>query len=132
MKNLVNNLFLILILIGFIISVYLTYIHYSYNSYFCGVENNCNKVLTSRYSKVFNLPLSFWGAIYFLIITFLFIKRFFNTLFKFLIFLGIFISLTSIYLQFVVIKSICIYCLVIDFILLALPFFLISKCFYQR
>lgn len=132
---LAKNLFFILVLIGFIFSAYLTYVHYySYNPYFCGGGKNCDKVLTSKYSEVFNLPVSLFGAFYFLtlIIIWFFQKKFlaikiFKIFFKFLIFSGVLIALVSIYLQLIVIKSICIYCLIIDFILLILPFFLMGK-----
>lgn len=139
MKLLIKNLFLFLVLVGFVVSSYLTYEHYSYNSYFCGVEKNCDKVLTSKYSEIFNLPVSLLGALYFLalIIIWLFQRKIlaiqiFNIFLKFLIFGGVLTALISIYLQLIVIKAICIYCLIIDFILLILPFFLISKCFSQK
>lgn len=135
MKVLIKNLFFILILTGFLISVYLTYVHYSYNSYFCGAEKNCDKVLTSKYSEIFNLPVSLLGALYFLILIIIWVFqeniltiKIFNIFFKFLIFVGVLTALVSIYLQLIIIKAICVYCLIIDFILFILPLFLINKC----
>lgn len=138
MKNLKENLFLILVLVGLLISLYLTYVHYSYSEYFCSVQKNCNKVLTSKYSQIFNLPISLFGVIYFLVLSgaWLSFKNFFNLptllvklfnkFFKPLIFGGVLISLISIYLQIFVIKEICFYCLGIDLILLVLPFLVMN------
>lgn len=130
MKILIKNSFLILVLIGFLFSVYLTYVHYFLiDSYLCGVEKKCDEVLTSKYSEFLNLPISLWGVIYFMILIFFWLLRknilfipIFNFFLKFLILGGIFVALVSIYLQLVVIKAICIYCLIIDLVLLILPF----------
>ena len=68
----INKVFYYLILIlnlsGFLISLYLTYVHYSSNIYVCPAGNDCDKVLTSKYSRIFGIPISLLGTIYFLMV----------------------------------------------------------------
>lgn len=101
-------------LITFFISLYLTKLSYS-TSISCSIFDGCNNVLTSKYSKIFNIPISIFGAIYsaFLIILFYFENK------KFLIpltFLGASLALILLYLQIFIIKSICFYCTLVDLI----------------
>jgi len=101
-------------LITFFISLYLTKLSYS-TSISCSIFDGCNNVLTSKYSKIFNIPISIFGAIYsaFFIILFYFENK------KFLIpltFIGALIASFLLYLQIFVIKSICFYCTIVDLI----------------
>ncbi|MCS7201022.1 MAG: hypothetical protein NZ822_02670 [Patescibacteria group bacterium] len=115
---------LFLVLIGLLISAYLTYIHYSIDQYLCLNGDKCNLVLTSKYSKIFNIPLALVGLAYFSIFLFLLVLKI-NKRFLFLIsLLSAGFAIYLLYLQFFVIKSICSYCIVIDFILLILPILL--------
>ncbi len=113
-------LLLILNLFGLLTSLYLTYIHYSSNLYVCLAGDNCNKVLTSQYSQIFGIPISFFGTIYFLIVLILLVLKI-KKLIQILIFLGFVVGLILIYLQMFVLKAICFYCFLVDIILLISP-----------
>lgn len=124
-----KNLFLFFSLSGFLISLYLSYSHYFYNPYVCVIDGNCNKVLTSKYSQIFNIPISLLGIIYFFILlisNFLSTRfSFFKKIIKFLVFIGFLVGLILIYLQIFILKTICFYCFLVDIILLILPIILI-------
>lgn len=114
-----------ILIIGFLVSAYLAYNHYFSKSYVCIVNGGCDKVLTSKYSQVFNTPISLFGSIYFLILLiFLSLSknfRFLEKIVKIFVFIGFFVGLTLIYIQIFVLKAICIYCMIVDTILLISP-----------
>lgn len=122
-------------ILGFLISGYLTYVHYSLTSYFCPTGNNCNKILTSKYSSIFNIPISLFGAIYFISVFFLIYLinskkksfKFLNNLLQFLILVGFLTALVLLYIQIFVLKAICFYCFIVDSILLITPIILILE-----
>ena len=66
--------FLILIVLGSIIGLfdvgYLSMLEWQgKNSSACDLGGlNCNAVLTSQYSKLFNIPLAYWGLAYYLVL----------------------------------------------------------------
>jgi len=110
------------------------------NSSVAGIPINCARVIFSPYSEVSGIPLELLAAIWFIInIALVSILSFSNpkvskiTL-KFLFgwrFIGILIVPYLIYLEFFVVKAICLYCttmhimIIIDFIVIS--YFLFSK-----
>lgn len=111
-------LFLVLSFLGFIDSSFLTAKHYQDSPVPCLVFNDCDKVLTSRYATVGNIPVSLLGALFYLAIIVLTVayldaeKDFLLYLVSLLSILGFLLSLWFVYLQIFVIKAICPYCLV--------------------
>lgn len=110
--------FIIISFIGFLDATYLTVKHYLGISLNCFVFEGCDKVTTSQYATVFNIPVALGGAFYYLIIFILSVAYFDTRNLKILLFIppltliGFLASIWFVYLQFFVIKAICPYCLV--------------------
>lgn len=115
-----NALILILFLtfLGVVDAGYLTYEHYAKMIPPCstGIFIDCGKVLNSKYAVVYGIPVALLGLIhygFFLLNTLiaLFSKK---KLFKYFVILqsivGAFVSTYFMYIQFVIIGSICLYC----------------------
>ncbi len=110
-------LILILALIGFADATYLVIEHFLNKIPPCSI-GGCESVLSSPYSKVFGIPISLFGAVYyFSIVTLIF--AYFDTKKEILLRIPVFVSvlglLCSIWLISImafVIKAFCPYCLV--------------------
>lgn len=123
-------------LLGLADALYLTYLHYSHTLPLCssGLWVDCGKVLNSKYAVIFGIPLALIGVFYYtlLLINLLSLILTENKLFKYFTVLqvisGACASFYFMYLQLLVIRSICLYCslsAVISFLIffLALGFF---------
>ncbi|MDO9027754.1 MAG: vitamin K epoxide reductase family protein, partial [Candidatus Roizmanbacteria bacterium] len=136
--------FLILFsLLGIIDAGYLTYKHYSnvlppctVNS-FLPILSDCGKVLRSSYSVMFGIPLAVAGVFQYsllliaIIVLIIFRKKIFAYWIILQSMIGAIFSLYFMYIQLVILKSICIYCTLsalISFII----FFLGCKIFYKE
>jgi len=112
-------LFLIIIsFIGFLDATYITLKHYLGVPITCSILNGCEKVTTSVYSTVFNIPVALIGSVYYLIIFALIIlyldtkkETIFYTACK-ITALGFIASIWFTYIQIFVLKALCFYCLV--------------------
>ena len=121
MKPTINNKFAVgfagLSLIGFADTAYLTAKHFLGEIPPCTITG-CEAVLTSTYSEILGIPLSLFGAIYYLTILILSVlyldKRnstFLEITSKFTA-VGFITSIVLVYLQLYVIKAICQYCMI--------------------
>ena len=136
--------FLILFsLLGIIDAGYLTYEHYqqvippcTVNRFF-PIASDCGKVLRSSYSIMFGVPLAVIGVFQYsflliaIIALIIFRKKVFAYWIIFQSMIGAIFSLYFMYIQLVILKSICIYCTLsalISFII----FFLSYKIFYKE
>lgn len=120
----INNKWIIALLflsfVGFTVSAYLTAKFYLGEVPTCSVLKGCEEVTTSQYSKIGPFPISLFGAGYFLtllimLVAYLDMKK--TALLKlFMLFTipGALVSLVLLYLQFGVLKAICLYCLAAD------------------
>lgn len=120
-KLLVNKFFLglavLVSLIGFLDSVYLTISHYQGELPACTIVEGCNIVLTSSYSTILGVPISVLGAVYYLTIlvgsiAYIDTKR--AAILKFTAIatsIGMLASLYFFYLQLAVIKAWCQFCI---------------------
>jgi len=150
MKSKIFFFFILLFaLFGIIDAGYLTYEHYQQVIPPCTVNrflpifSDCGKVLRSSYSVMFGIPLSVAGVFqysFLLIITvsLLIIKksglkpkfvRMLTYLLALQSMIGTIFSLYFIYIQLVIIKSICLYCMLSAFISFVI-FFLVLKISY--
>ena len=131
------NIILALVLIGFIDSTYLTHDHYSVSETVkCGfgIFSDCGRVLNSKYSEIFGIPLAAIGLIHYFIFTvstvYLITKG--NRITRYIIIIlstiGLFASIYFMFLQLVVIRSICPYCTLSALVSFTL-FYLIQKYF---
>ena len=143
MKSTTLLLLVLLSILGIADAGYLTYEHYqqvippcTVNRFF-PIASNCGKVLNSSYSIMFGVPLAVIGIFQysFLLIAIIALIILRKKVFIYWIILqsmiGAIFSLYFMYIQLVILKSICIYCTLsalISFII----FFLICKIFYKE
>jgi|GEM_PF-3293220 len=117
-------LLLILFILGFLDSLYLTFKHYQSTLSSCqtpsipfmSIFNDCAKILISFYSEIFGIPLALIGVIHYLFLTiliFLITKKSLVIL-KYLLIIESIIdflaSLYFMYLQIFILQSLCFYC----------------------
>lgn len=105
-------------LVGFLDATYLTAEHYLEGPIPCSLLEGCEVVTTSKYATIFSLPISLFGAVYYLavlILAFLFLDLK-KTEFLWGIFAlstaGFLTSIFLLYLQIFVIEAFCLYCLI--------------------
>ncbi|MCS6874691.1 MAG: vitamin K epoxide reductase family protein [Pyrinomonadaceae bacterium] len=106
----------ILALIGLIDSIYLTIHHYTAKPVPCSIVEGCEKVLTSQYATIFDIPIAIFGAIAYALALFLAILIFYGyerlwllLLLQTLLMAGF--SAWLVYLQAFVIEAFCQFCL---------------------
>ncbi len=107
---------IILVLFGFMDSIYLTYQKITNNEVACSTSG-CNTVINSDYAYLIGVPLAYLGVIYYLtlvIIMFFVLKNkkpYWLKLLTLITISGFFMSGYFVYLQLFEIGSICIYCM---------------------
>ncbi len=116
MKSYYKWFFAILIILGFADSVFLTYEHYALTSYGCPISPwiNCLAVTTSKYSEIWGVPLSLLGSLYYAVLFFFLMKskeKMFRHFFILVSSFGVLFSLYLIYIQMFAIGLFCLYCL---------------------
>jgi uncharacterized membrane protein len=110
-------LFLVFSALGFTDATYLTVAHYTHAVIPCSIVSGCEKVTTSRYAVVGEVPVALLGSIYYFFIFALTLiyrdtkKPCAIKMATFGTFAGLGASLWFIYLQAFVIKAWCLYCL---------------------
>jgi len=120
---------IILALIGFADAAYLTIEHYQNEIPPCTI-GGCETVLTSQYAEIAGLPVSLFGAKYYLtllIILFIYLdskKEIFLRIPLLLSTLGALASLSLMFIMFFIIKSFCLYCTISAIV--SLTIFIIS------
>ncbi len=150
MKKTLKYIFLILTILWLIISSYLTYAHYNIDiestKSFCSIwwtlnfleqnnltQNSCSSVLKSDYSKIFWIPTSIFGIIFYIFVLIFFFltekikKIFIKNILTTILIIWFLESVYFTYLQFFVIDWFCIYCFssaVITLLLLLLNIYL--------
>ena len=90
----------------------------------CDLTGGCEAVLTSKYSRIFGIPLAYLGIVFSgsVILTGLLANHYLNfrRLFTWLLGFGALFSLGFLIIQFFVLKSVCQYCLVVDVLTIAM------------
>lgn len=113
-----HDLIIVLALLGFGISLYLSISHYLGFIVPCDITHGCETVLTSKYSVLFGLPLAVWGVAYFtsVIVSALLANHYemWRKILTGILTLGALSALVFLSLQFFVIKKVCQYCLTTD------------------
>jgi len=116
-KKTIGAFFLIFSLLGFLDATYLTVQHYQGVIPPCTVVNGCEKVLTSSYSTIANVPVALGGAVYYLAMIVLSLLYFDTKNHHWLkraahfSIIGLLASAYFISLQLFVIHALCLYCL---------------------
>ncbi|MGB3365633.1 MAG: vitamin K epoxide reductase family protein [Thermodesulfobacteriota bacterium] len=116
---------LILSIIGFLLSVYLTYLHYSEGqAAFCSQGSDCDAVRQSSYSSLLGIPVALFGAVGYALIfwfTYVSLSKSMRWVLLYIISLAGFVfSLYLTYLELFVINAICFYCVVSAVIMTAI------------
>lgn len=110
-------IFLVVAVAGFIDAAYLTAFHYLGEVPPCSIVEGCEEVTTSRFSTLFGIPISLFGALYYLFFIGLALAYIDTKNEKILFFAsyasisGFLVSLFLLYLQVFVIKALCLYCI---------------------
>ena len=114
-------LVLLVALVGFADAAYLTIEHFRGSIPPCSVASGifgCDTVLTSVYSTVAGIPVSLFGAVYYLFVmigAFAYIEGKREKIFRWslaLIFLGFLATLVLVYIMAFVLNAWCLYCLI--------------------
>jgi uncharacterized membrane protein len=119
---------ILLAFLGLLDSVYLVWVKYTGAYELCGPIGNCESVNTSQYSEIFGIPISLLGAgAYAIMIVLLLLENRsqiwaeFSSLIVFGISLiGVLYSIYLTYIEVVVLKEICPYCVISAIILVIL------------
>lgn len=112
--------------VGFVISLYLTFVHYRGYVSPCYVVHGCETVQTSRYSVVLGVPVALLGTIFFGVMFYLAIgvlTRYRVTLvraFKVLAFVGALAMIPLFLLQAIVLRAFCSYCVATEVVMLSI------------
>jgi uncharacterized membrane protein len=118
------DIIVILSLLGFADSVYLTVTKALGVAVPCDLTHGCGTVLSSQYSMFLGVPLAVWGIVFFsgTIIAALLANHYavWRRLLTVGLGVGSLASLVFLALQFFVIKEVCQYCLVTDVLAIAL------------
>lgn len=110
-------------LIGFSVSIYLTLMHFQGVVPRCYVVKGCDVVQTSRYSTVLGVPIALAGAVFFAIMFYLGIGLtagrhvWLIRTYRVLAYLGALAAIPLFLLQAVILKAFCTYCLVTEVVL---------------
>jgi uncharacterized membrane protein len=115
---------LILSFLGFVDATYLTIVDYKHLIPPCTITHGCEAVLSSKFARIYGVPLALFGVLYFVtsialnVLVFqhrgnVWIRRMFVTLNS----AGVVTAVILLYLQFIVIKALCQYCLLVELIL---------------
>lgn len=112
------DLIVLLAMLGFGISVYLATSELLGFSVPCGITGGCDQVLNSKYSKLFGVPVAFFGVLYFFgLVFFSLLANYYAKAKKMLTLMlsvGALGALVFLYIQFFIIRQICQYCFATD------------------
>lgn len=119
---------ILLAFLGLLDSVYLVWVKYTGAYAFCGPIGNCESVNTSQYSEIFGIPISLLGAgAYAIMIVLLLLENRsqiwaeFSSMIVFgMSLIGVLYSIYLTYIEVVVLKEICPYCVISAIILVIL------------
>ncbi len=113
-----HDIIIVLALIGFGVSMFLAVSHYLGYLVPCDITHGCEAVLNSKYASFVGLPLSVWGAAFFVgvILSSLLANHYilWRRLLSILLGLGALGSLALLIIQFFVIKKVCQWCFTTD------------------
>jgi uncharacterized membrane protein len=111
---------------GFVISLYLTLVHYRGYVSPCYVVHGCEQVQTSKYAVIAGIPLALLGTVFFGLMFYLGISLLTSSrvrvvqAYKVLAFLGALAIIPLFLLQAIVLKAFCTYCVATEAVMLVL------------
>ena len=111
------QIFILVAIVGLIDATYLSVQKFSGATIPCFVGGSCDIVTSSRFSEFFGIPISLFGALYYLTVV-IFVSRFLDKGLKKLMIaaivlasVGFLVSLLLLYVQAFVLHAYCLYCL---------------------
>lgn len=113
-----NWAFIVVSFSGFMDALYLSIQHFRGLPIICAILEGCNKVASSIYATILNIPVAYIGVAYYFLIFLLALwfltSKNRNTFFLMsgLTVVGFLASVWFVYLQIFVIKAICFYCMI--------------------
>ena len=111
---------------GFVISLYLTFVHFRGYVSPCYVVHGCEEVQTSKYSVILGVPLALIGTVFFALMFYLGIGVLTSSrlrvvqVYKVLAFAGALAIIPLFLLQAIVLKAFCSYCVATEVLMLLL------------
>ena len=111
---------------GFVVSTYLTIVHYRGYVSPCYVVQGCETVQTSKYSVILGVPVALLGALFFGLMFYLAVGLLRSRplmlvrVFKVFAFLGALAIIPLFLLQAIVLKAFCTYCVATEVLMLAI------------
>jgi len=111
---------------GFVISLYLTFVHYRGYVSPCYVVHGCEEVQTSKYSVILGVPLALLGTLFFALMFYLGIALLTGPrvqvvrAYKVLAFAGALAIIPLFLLQAIVLDAFCTYCVATEVVMLLL------------
>lgn len=111
---------------GFVISLYLTLVHYRGYIGSCYVVAGCEEVQASRFSEIMGVPLALLGTIFFTLMFYLGIGLLTRSgvtlvrVYKVLAYLGALSVIPLFLIQALVLRAFCTYCLATEIVLLSM------------
>ncbi len=111
---------------GFVLSAYLTIVHYRGYVSPCYVVQGCETVQTSKYSVILGVPVALLGALFFGLMFYLAVGLLRSgslvlvRVFKVFAFLGALAIVPLFLLQAIVLKAFCTYCVATEVLMLAI------------
>ena len=111
---------------GFVVSAYLTIVHYRGYVSPCYVVQGCETVQTSEYSVILGVPVALAGAVFFGLLFYLSVGLLRSSaamlvrVFKVLAFLGALAIIPLFLLQAIVLDAFCTYCIATEVLMLAI------------
>jgi uncharacterized membrane protein len=122
--NKIFALLLILSFLGFVDATYLTIVDYKHLIPPCTITHGCEAVLSSSFARIYGIPLALFGVIYFVTSIVLNVLVFqhrdnawIKRMFVALNLSGVVTAIILLYLQFIVIKALCQYCMLVELII---------------
>lgn len=113
-----NWAFMVVSFSGFMDALYLSIQHFRGLPIICTILEGCNKVASSIYAEILNIPVAYIGVAYYLLIFLMALwflasksRNIFHLMSGFTI-VGFLASIWFVYLQVFVIKAICFYCMI--------------------
>jgi len=138
MKNkYILPLIAVLAFLGFLDATYLTILHYKNAFPPCTITKGCETVLTSKYATVLGVPIALLGSLFYActiavcILSYHHSKRIFSNTIFFIAATGTIVSILLFYIQLVILKNFCQYCVLSEVINLSI-FFLSYSLFKKR
>lgn len=128
MDNKLRTTSIVLAVLGLLDSIYLVWVKYTGVYALCGPIGNCESVNTSKYSEIYGIPIALLGAIAYAIMILLpllenrtqFWKEYSPTIVFGMSLIGVLYSFYLTYIEIIVLKAVCPYCVISAIILVFL------------